>query len=123
MRLSIKPPITFTDVAELSVPGQADKARLLITWRHLDRRTLRAWIDQANAPTDDPVQRDVEWLDQVIHSWPEGPCDEKGQPVPYGRDALRDLLVAYPGSGGELYQAYMRALHQGREKNSAGRPV
>lgn len=123
MRLSIKPPITFADVAEISVPGAAEPARLTILWRHKDRRALRAWMDAANAPTDDPLARDAAWLDEVIQDWPEGPQDEAGKAVPYSRAALQELLAAYPGAGGDLYAAYMRALHRGREKNSAGRPA
>lgn len=108
----LDPAPTFTADAALSVPGQAEPARLTIHWKHLSRDKLTEWIDALSASK----LSDVDGLAQVIAGW-EGVVDQQGQEVPYSIDRLRALLCGYHIAGAELVRAYVRALTESRVGN------
>lgn len=106
----IAPNPTFTADVKVSVPGQDAPAVLTLTFRHMGRKALKAWIEGAAA------RQDAEFLDEAIESW-RGFENAAGDPLAYSREALAELLDAYPAAGGEIFDAYLRALTRAREKN------
>ena len=106
----IAPNPTFVAEARITVPG-ADAGLLKIEWRHQGRAALKDWMESASAKGDGDA------LHAVIASWSEV-VDVLGDPVNYSRNALADLLDAYPTAAGELFQAYIDALTESRLGNS-----
>jgi hypothetical protein len=102
---------TFTCDVNLSVPGTTVPAKIRLTFRHKTSRQLAAWTAEAGAHSDD-----ASYLDQVIESW-MGVEGEGGALVAYSREALAQLLDAYPAAGAELFMAYRRQLQDARAKN------
>jgi len=114
----INPNPTFTAKVSLSVPGDAAPVVIDIEFKHKGRAAYAAWWESVpTAKTGDGARRtDADILDEVMVGW-TGPLDDKGEPVPYSRDALSQLLDNYPASTMEIYEAYRRALWESREKN------
>lgn len=103
---------TFTADAAISVPGQAEPARLRMEWRHRSRAELQSWLDQlADKQTDE-----VDGLDLVIVGW-DGAEDQDGETVPYSKERLRQILENYPAAGADLVRSYVRALTESRLGN------
>jgi hypothetical protein len=115
IRININPAPTFTVPVLISVPG-AEPAKISVTFRHKGRKALDAWIKRpAEAKTAGTEIADADYLGEIIADWADIGADDR--PVPYSRDALADLLDAYPTSGTELFNAYLKALTEAREKN------
>ena len=124
----IVPDPTFRAAAALTVPGQNQPVQVIIEWRHRDRRGLQQWLadlspqkPQATADGDPPEPlpprlSDVDGLAAVIADW-QDVCDAEGNPVPFSKAALRQLLDAYHNAGAELVRAYVRALTESRLGN------
>lgn len=108
----IDPEPTFSAEAALTVPGQAEPARLTIHWKHLSRDQLVEWIDGLA----EIRLGDVDGLALVVAGW-EGVVDQQGQAVPFTKDRLRSLLWSYHAAGAELVRAYVRALTESRLGN------
>lgn len=102
----ITPNPTFSSPVSLSLPGSDVGQVLQVTWRHKRKREIGAALE-GNV---------TEFLRSVIESW-SGIVDEHDKPVPYSVEALDILLDAYPSSGAELIQAYMRQIADARAKN------
>jgi hypothetical protein len=108
----IVPDPTFTADAQITVPGQAEPARLRIEWRHKSRKELQAWLDQlADRETDEAAG-----LDLVIVGW-EGVEDQNGETVPYSKERLRHILENYPAAGADFVRSYVRSLTESRLGN------
>lgn len=105
----LTPNPTFTADVKVTVPGADAQAVLTLTFRHKGRKALKAWIEGA------AERPDAEFLDEVIESW-RGVETATGA-VAYSRETLAELLDAYPAAGGEIFDAYLRALTRAREKN------
>ena len=117
----VVPNPTFESDVALTVPGAAEPATLRVTWRHLGRKAQRAWIErpsrqQQPGAAEPATLDDAAYLGEVIAGW-SGAVDDKGAPAAYSQEALASLLDAYPASGGELFNAYLRALTESRAKN------
>lgn len=124
---------TFTADVRVSVPGADAPAVLTLTFRHKGAKALKAWIESAIEPkgtllsrlinvifrrqaATTGAERDAAFLGAVIDGWRDVET-HAGAPVPYGPEALAQLLDAYPAAGGEIFNAYLAALTRGREKN------
>lgn len=107
----LNPSPTFTADVRVTVPGAEAPALLTLTFRHKGRKEIKRWIESAKA-----ADSDTALLAEVIESW-RGVESDSGAPVPYGQEALAQLLDAYPAAGGEIFDAYMAALTRAREKN------
>jgi hypothetical protein len=107
---NLVPNPTFTAEAPITLPGAAEPAMLLVEWRHRGRFELKAWLDSLSGTAD------VEALMQAMVGW-ENVVDGTGKPVDFSLAALTDLLDAYPPAGGELCQAYVKALTESRLGN------
>lgn len=104
------PDPVFQAVVQLTVPGSPKPAPVTFNFRHKGRRELNAWL---HAATGKPH---AEVMAEVIDAW-AGVQRPDGSPVPYTPEALAQVLDAYPASGDEIFQAYLDALLQGRQKN------
>jgi len=107
----IAPQPQFEFDAQLTVPGQDAPAVVRLVGRNEGRQALQAWIESARASSDDAT-----FLGQALAGW-KGVFDETGVDVPFSQEALARLLDAYPASGGELFEQYVRALSESRRKN------
>jgi hypothetical protein len=104
----LDPAPTFQATARLSFPGGGEGA-LPITWRHLGRAAMRAWIERVGAGGE------VDALLSVIEDWKV--VDADGTPLAFDRAALERLLDAYPASAAELCRTYVEALTASRLGN------
>lgn len=105
----LNPAPTFPLKVKISIPGQDAPGELQLVARHKGRKELTAWNDRAKG------NEDAKFLGEVIVGWQA--AGEDGQAVPYSEAALAQLLDDYPTSGFEIYDAYMKALTEGRAKN------
>lgn len=106
----IDPAPTFDCEVEVSMPGGVT-ALLPLTFRH---RTIRQVQDlQARMAADGLT--DAQILGELIEAWQVKRAD--GSDVPYGSDALAELLDNFPAAGPEIYRGYVDALRKGRLGN------
>ncbi|MBU0752364.1 MAG: phage tail assembly chaperone [Gammaproteobacteria bacterium] len=110
MAFRIVPSPTFRVKVPLTVPGAAAAGVVEVEFKHKGREAYGAWWDSIGS------RGDAEVLDEVITGWTDV-IDDKGEPVPYGLEALALLLDRFPASGIELLAAYKKALWEAREKN------
>ncbi len=107
--LTLDPLPTFDWPVELTIPGQEEPVKIVITWAYKDRDEHQAWINQALGTKG---KKDVDLLAEVIKGWSEKDID-----VPYTKANLAKLLKRYHGSALQLVKAYAAGLHGGRLKN------
>lgn len=102
---------TFTAPVKLSIPGSDVPVAVQFTFRHKGTRALNAWLAAA-------MQRetDADFLAEIIEGW-KGVAGVDGQPLAYSKEALAQLLDAYPASGREITQGYHRQLADARAGN------
>ena len=106
----LTPSPTFEAVVDVTVPGADAKAPIVFTFRHKGRAALKAWAEAVEG------RADVDVLADVVAGW-RGVCDDRGDEVPYSREALAQLLDAYPAASGEVFRGYMQAHFEARRKN------
>jgi hypothetical protein len=110
--------------AALTEPGNPVPAEISVTFRHKTQEGVAEWFKQNE-------QRSYsEALDEIIVSWgdpvlnDEGGNDagkpvigDDGQPVPYSKAALAQLLKNYAAATAEIIRAWQIALSESRVKN------
>ena len=106
---TIDPAPTFVAATRLTVPGAATPGVINVEWRHQGRKAFKRWVESLADTTD------ADALEGVMAGWDVG--DSKGASVPFSREALETLLDGYPAAGGELFDAYVKALHESRLGN------
>ena len=106
----ITPNPTFTVPVELTIPGQAEKGTLTVTFKHIGRKARKTYFESRQG------QDDAEVLAGLIVDW-------GGADVPYSREALETLLDNHELAAVELLNAYGAALAGAAEKNSVKPPV
>lgn len=110
--IRLQPNPSFVFNVEVAVPGSEEPARFKLTARHMGQAALSAWAEKAK----DMSGKDAEFLAEVVTGW-EGVTDADGKAVKFDRDALATLVDAYPGSGLQIFTAYVKELSAGRGKN------
>lgn len=100
----------FTAEVQLTRPGEAKPGTLRLRFRHKTRKQFKAWMASA-AGREDP-----DYLLDVLLGW-EGMADADGKPIEFSREALEQLLDAFPAAGQEIFVAYGRELHESRAGN------
>jgi hypothetical protein len=109
--LKINPQPTFTADVKVPVPGSDNPASMTLTFKHMGRAAVKAWVSNS-AGLADP-----EMLSKVIEGWRGVEADD-GAPVSYSQAALANVLDAYSGAGSAIFDAYLAELSGNREKNS-----
>lgn len=106
----LEPNPTFALKVQLHLPGIDAPAVLELTARHHGRTALKAWLERASEATD------ADFLAEVVADWKGvfGPGDVA---VPFSRDALAQLLEAFPAAGAAIVRAYLTELSEGKQKN------
>ncbi|MFY8162788.1 MAG: phage tail assembly chaperone, partial [Brevundimonas sp.] len=92
-----------------------------ITFKHKTRRGLADFQGRAvdvalAAGADGGEALYVDYVHEVIDSW-AGVGDAEGKPLPYSREALAQLLEAYPAAGAEIVRRYTWQLSHARAGN------
>jgi hypothetical protein len=108
-KFRIDPSPTFFAPARITVPGATEPGVISCEWRHKTRKEFKCWLESLANKTD------ADALEEVIVGWDV--VDSKGAPVPFCREALESLLDRYFPAGGELFDAYVKALHESRLGN------
>lgn len=103
-KFKLQPNPTFRAPVDISVPGEAEPARIEIEFRHLGRKAVEAYFREAAG------QPDVEGLAGIIVGW-------DGVDTPYSPEALGQLLDAYPASALEIVEAFRGELLEAKRKN------
>ena len=107
---TIDPKPTFRATVPVPVPGQDAPASLVLVFRHLGKKALRAWIDGAKD------KKDADFLGAVVVDW-DAVQDAQGQDVAFNAAAFEQLLDSYATAGDAIFNAYLRELTEGRAKN------
>lgn len=108
----LQPAPTFKFRVSIAKPGSEEPETLKLLGRHKGQEELRAWGDRAK----EMEGKDAAFLLEVVEGW-EDVCDAEGKAVKFSAEAFGALLDAYPGSGLQVFQAYVRELSAGRTKN------
>lgn len=108
-KFRIDPSPTFFAPARLTVPGATELGVISVEWRHKGRQEFKRWVESLADTTD------ADALEGIIEGWDA--VDSKGTPAPFCRKALETLLDSYHAAGGELFDAYVKALHESRLGN------
>lgn len=113
----LNPAPTFPATVHLTVPGAEELAPIDLTFRHRGAKDLDALARRAaEARESGESFNDLEFLAEVVVGW-RGVKGGDDQEVPFSRDALGQLLDAYPASGREIAFAYGRAMRESKAKN------
>ena len=107
----INPAPTFTAPVEITVPGEAQKASLSMTFKHLGKKARKQYFEERLGKEDD-----AEILSGIIVGW-------EGADTPYSREALESLLDNYELAATEIMHAYGAVLMGAAEKNSSTPPA
>lgn len=110
--IRLKPNPTFRFKVALGLPGSEERATFTLVGRHKGAKALQEWAGRAR----EAEGQDHKFLAEAIDGW-DDVLDADGAPVPYSADALAALLDAYPGSGLEIFRAYVAELSAARGKN------
>jgi hypothetical protein len=126
MTIRLNPDPTFPADVQIHVPGREEPAVAKFTFRTMDAarfhsllivmgfgskgrwRRLVAYFRLAWRLRRLPSMVDL--LGELIHSW-------DGFDLPYSRDALKKLLMTFPGVGSSITSAYLENREQARIKN------
>jgi len=102
------PSPVFPGVGKISLHGGL-VGEIPVSWRHKGRKAMEAWIQSIDSDGAQSALRDVlvDW--SVVNA--------AGEALPLTDETLRDLLDAYPASGSELCESYVRDLTRGRLGN------
>jgi hypothetical protein len=100
----------FTADVQITRPGEPKPGTIRFRFRHMGRTAFKAWVETAGG-RDDP-----DYLLDAVAGW-EGVTDASGQPVEFSREALAQLLDAFPAAGQDIFVAYGKALHESRTGN------
>jgi hypothetical protein len=115
--IKLTPNPTFRATLALTVPGNAEGAKVEFEFCHKGLSALDAWIKKPALMAREGVTlSSTQYLDEVIASW-SGPVDEHGADVPYSPEALQKLLDAYSPAAQEIYDGYRKQLETSRVKN------
>lgn len=102
----LQPNPTFK--AEVAIPTVEGEGKITFEFKHKGRKALKEYIDSLGEGEN--AREDADALGELIAGW--SGVDEK-----YSPEALTTLLDAYPGASRAIFEAYNRALLEGRSKN------
>lgn len=106
----LKPNPTFT--SKVSIPTADGPGEIEFVFKHKGRKALADFIQSITEPTKGKDTRtDLDALMEIVAGWNE-------VDTPFSKDALEELLDAYPGSASAIFNRYLPALTEGQEKNS-----
>ncbi|MCU0919678.1 MAG: phage tail assembly chaperone [Burkholderiaceae bacterium] len=101
--LKLAPEPTFTVSVVVPVPGGADEL-INVTFRHMGKSALKAWIEQAKG------REDIDSLMDVVVGW-------AGVEAEFSRDALAQVLDNYTQAAVAMLEAYVGELGRAAAKN------
>ena len=102
--LRLTPNPTFRATAAISIPGEAQPARIEVEYRHLGREALADYFKRLEGRSD------LDALAEIIAGW-------SGVDAPFSAAALADLLDAYPTAAMALFDAFRRECLEAKAKN------
>lgn len=100
----IKPDPKFSADVQLTVPGQAEPAKVNMTFKYKTRDQL---VEFGERIKDIPVEDAVA---EIVEDW-------SGVDAKCTKENIKLLVGSYIPSGMEILTAYHRELHQSRVKN------
>ena len=126
MTIRLNPDPTFAADVNVPVPGRKDPAVAQFTFHFLDAARLNTLLIVMGFGTKGRLRRLVAYfrlawrlrrlpnmvdlLGELIHSW-------EGFDLPYSREALKKLLITFPGVAFAVINAYLENREQARIKN------
>jgi hypothetical protein len=102
----LQPNPTFK--AEVAIPTVEGEGKITFEFKHKGRKALKEYIDSLGEGEN--AREDADALGELIAGW-------SGVDETYSPDALATLLDAYPVASRAIFEAYNRALLEGRSKN------
>ncbi len=94
--------------SEVVIPTTSGDGKITFEFKHKGRKALKEYIESLGE--GDTAREDVDALGELIAGW--SGVDEKFSP-----EALAILIDAYPGASRAIFEAYNKALLEGRSKN------
>lgn len=108
----LKPNPEFEARVFLTRLGEDAPVPVRLKFRHKTGRQVADWLERSKTTPW------VDVVDEILVAWCDGEvCGEDGQPVPYSRNALLQLLDDFGAAGQEICEGYMDALKESRRKN------
>lgn len=104
----LQPKPTFNAEVLIAIPGGAE-GKIRFEFKHKGRKDLKAFFESLGE--GDTARPDSEALLDLVSDWTG--VDEKFSPA-----ALETLLDNYPSAAKSIFEAYNKALFEGKEKNS-----
>lgn len=98
----LKPKPTFKVPVVIPTPS-GDKGKFTVEFKHKGKKELQEFFDV----TEDKESSDLDKLAEIVVGW-------AGVDTPYNKEALEQLLDAYPVAAITLYRAYNAALFEGK---------
>ncbi len=106
----IEPAPTFAATVKISAPGVAEPLPLELVFKWRSRSALAEWLKNADGKAD------PEFVGEALAGW-GNVVDADDKPVPFGAEALAQLLDNFPAAADEITRAYLAELIEAREKN------
>ena len=100
----LQPNPTFKARVPITVPGQAKPAEVEIEFRHMGREAVRAYFESL------PGKTDLDAVELIVVGW-------SGVDSAFSREALGQLLDAYPAAAAAIFETFRRELFEARTKN------
>ena len=126
--IKLDPAPQFEKEVSIAIPGAEEPALVKVIFRTQPLKRVHAYAVVSRAVRTSWLAQKFEFiklcwrlrtwanvidmLDEMTAGWSADDFD-----VPYSKDALRKLLVEYPGSGSSLFYAYLEGLKEARIKN------
>jgi len=109
--LQAKP--TFRAKVAVHRPGEPEAAPFTVEFRHMTQSKLQAFLDETKSKRD---QEAIDALASIIVSW-ESVGTPAGEPVPFSRDALAQMIDQFPATAQSMFVAYAAELAGSRLGN------
>ncbi len=126
MTIRLNPDPTFPAEVQIPVPGREEPAVAQFTFRTLDAERLNHLLIVMGFGKKRRLRRLAEYfrlawrlrrLPNMVDLLGEFVADWSGFDLPYSRDALKKLLITFPGVGFSIINSYLENREQARLKN------
>lgn len=113
--ICINPHPTFDAIVRIPTPS--GHAEMTVTFAHKGRKALSAWRAKLDRRTEEePGVSDCVFLAEIMRGW-QDVQGRDGTDVPYSEARLDTLLDEYPMAARAIYDRYLAALTEAKEKN------
>lgn len=107
MAFTLQPKPTFT--GEVTIPTPNGEGKITFEFKHKGRKALKAFYESLGE--GETARQDLDALIELVSGW-------TGVDEEFSDENLGVLLDNYPAAPRAIFDAYNKALLEGRQKNS-----